>query len=371
MIDDSDLLAAVDAHASAVHQVVDFVHAHPELGHAEYSSSAYLIGLLEDAGLAVERGVGGMQTAFRATLTGGRPGKTVGIVMLYDAVPSVRPDGSVVPVHSCGHGPIAAGVMAAVLGLASLREQLAGRVVVFGCPADEIHAPEAITRGGGKAISAAAGLWDDVDAALYAHPEFINTVSKASLSMRRDALHVFGARSLDQNVVQIPIVALHQLMVAIAQSDPAHVMLENARLDGDVEESTGLILTARVIYFADDEAGITSGADWLRSRLDHGEWSTGELVRGIRPNAEVTSAVADAFLTSGQDFVDDPPPLPFATDFGNISHLVPSALVGVGNPGGWSYHTEEGAEQFASSAGIDAAFGVAHVLALSASRLGG
>lgn len=369
MIDDIDVLAAVNAQADTLREVVDFVHGHPELGHAEYESSAYLSGLLEDAGLTVERGVGNMQTAFRATLTGGLPGKTVGLVMLYDAVPSVRPDGSVLPVHSCGHGPIAAGVTAAVLGLATLREHLAGRVVVFGCPADEIHAPEAVIRGGGKALSAAAGLWDDVDAALYAHPEFVNTVSQASSCMRRDVLHVFGSRSLDSHVIQTPIVALHELMVALAQSDPARVMLEQVRLDGDVEESTGLALSATLLYFAADEATINSEADRLRGQLEHGEWSTGALVQAIRPDAAVTSAVSEAFAAASHDFVEDPPPLPFATDFGNISHRVPSALIGVRNSGGWSYHTDDGAKQFASPAGIDAAFGVAHVLALSATRL--
>ncbi|WP_308466972.1 M20/M25/M40 family metallo-hydrolase [Rathayibacter soli] len=369
MPSDSDVLDAVDARKETIQQVVEFVHAHPELGHAEYVSSAYLAGRLEDAGLTVERGIGGMQTAFRATLSGAMPGNTVGLVMLYDAVPSVQPDGSIVPVHSCGHGPISGGVIAAVSALASLREQLAGQVIVLGCPADEIHAPAALTRGGGKAISAAAGLWDDMDAALYAHPEFINTVSKKSLYMRRDTLHVFGSRSLARGVVQTPIVALRQLMAALDESDPASVMLEHARLDGDVEEATGLVFDATVLHFAGTAAEITAAAGRLRERMQLGEWSSGELVLGIRPNDAVTSAVAGAFRAAGRDFVYDPPPLPFATDFGNISHRVPAALIGVGQPGGWSYHTEAGAAQFGSRAGLEAALDIARVLALSATRL--
>jgi metal-dependent amidase/aminoacylase/carboxypeptidase family protein len=363
------VLAAVDAQADSVAQIIEFVHAHPELGHAEYACSAYLADRLSTAGVAVERGVGGMETAFRATLSGARPGRRVGLVALYDAVPSVREHGAIVPVHSCGHGPIAGGVLAAVLALATLRDDLAGDVVIIGCPADEIHAPGTVARGGGKAVSAAADLWDDIDIALYAHPEYVNTVSTASKWMRRDGLHVLGTRSLEPATPQRPLIALHDLMAAIRESDPSRVMLEHVSFDGDVEEGTGLVLDATVLYFADDEAGIARAADAVRDRTPAGAWSSGDLVVGIQSDAAVTAAVADAFAAAGLDFVPDPPSLPFATDFGNISRRVPSALIGVGRSGGWSYHTDEGAAQFASSAGTDIATGIARVLALSASRL--
>jgi len=40
-----------------------------------------------------------------------------------------RPDGTIEPVHSCGHDAIAAGVVAAALALADLRDELPGAVV--------------------------------------------------------------------------------------------------------------------------------------------------------------------------------------------------------------------------------------------------
>ena len=140
--------------------------------------------------------------------------RRVGIAALYDAVAAVREDGSIEAVHSCGHALIAGAAVGAALALAPLRGQLAGELVVIGCPADEIH-------------SAAAG-------------------------------------------------------------------------------------------------------------------------RGFEP---------------------DPPPLPFATDFGSISHRVPAALIGVGRPEGWHFHTDEGAAQFASTAGVDVAVDIATVLALATVRL--
>jgi metal-dependent amidase/aminoacylase/carboxypeptidase family protein len=365
-MNDADVLAAVDARGALLGEVMRFVHEHPELGHEERECSRYLCETLDGLGLAVEAGVGGMPTAFRAILRGGRPGRSVGIVCLYDAVPAVRDDGRIEPVHSCGHGPIAGGVVTAAAALADLRDRLRGTVVVVGCPADEIHAPGTIERGGGKALSAEAGLWDDIDAALYAHPEFVNTVSLESLWMRRDRVTVAGARSLSGGE-QTPLTAAR---AAIDAERPGEVMLERLVMDGDVEEATGLVTEATFLIWGSSEQEVDTRAGLARVKLP-GNWVTGRLYQGVQPDPAVTAVVAEAFAAFGRPFVSDPPPLPFATDFGNISRRVPAALVGVGRDGGWSFHTDEGAEQFASAAGEEAGLAVARVLALSAARLAG
>jgi metal-dependent amidase/aminoacylase/carboxypeptidase family protein len=97
MTDDARVLAAVEDKAALARSVMDFVHGHPELGHEEHLCAAHLVDALAAAGLDTELGAGGMETAFRATLRGGRPGRTIGIVALYDAVPAVTGDGSIRP----------------------------------------------------------------------------------------------------------------------------------------------------------------------------------------------------------------------------------------------------------------------------------
>ena len=368
-IPDSEALAAVEAQATAARSVMRFVHDHAELAHEEHQCSAHVATTLERAGYRIERGVGDMPTAFRATLTGARPGRSVGLVALYDAVASIREDGSISPVHSCGHGPIAGGVSAAALALAKLRDRLAGKIVIFGCPADEIHAPGTVERGSGKALAASAGLWNGIDAALYAHPEFINTVSKQSLWMRRDYARVSGQRSLKQGIVTAPMAALRPLAELVERLPPDRVMLEQMHLEGDVEEGTGLVMNATFLIFADDEAGIAVHAKTLRSTLADATWREGAAICGVRPNDGVTAAVAEAFAAAGRDFVSNPPPLPFATDFGNVSQVVPAALIGLGRPGGWNFHTDEGAREFAGPDGEEAALGIAKVMTLAATRL--
>jgi metal-dependent amidase/aminoacylase/carboxypeptidase family protein len=362
------VLEAIDARAEAMGATMRFVHDHPELGHDEHECSQHLCDTLAAAGLDVERGVADLETAFRATLRGGRAGGRVGFVCLYDAVAAVRPDGRTEPVHSCGHGPIAGGCVGAALALASLRDSLAGEIVVFGCPADEIHAPGTIVRGGGKALTAAASLWDDIDAALYAHPEFIDTVSLESRWMRRATATVAGARSL-LDATQPPFEAAAAALETSRRAVPDDLMLERLELDGDVEERTGLVTRATFLAFAEDETGVEQRLDELRSTLPDARWDLGPLVQGVRPDERVTAAVAAAFRAIGRDFVPDPPRLPFATDFGNISHRCPAALIGVGREGGWAFHTDEGAAQFASADGEAAARTIAQVLALSAVAL--
>jgi metal-dependent amidase/aminoacylase/carboxypeptidase family protein len=364
VIDERELLAALDARAQLVGEVMQFVHAHPELGHEEHECSRHLADVLRALGLEVEEGVGGMATAFRAILRGGSSGQRVGLVCIYDAVPAVRAGGRIEPVHSCGHGPISGGVVAAAAALSDLREKLAGEVVVLGCPADEIHAQGTIDRGGGKALSVEAGLWEGIDAALYAHPEFVNTVSLESLWMRRDRLSVFGARSLS-GAEQTPLVAAGG---AIDADRPGEVMLERLVLDGDVEEGTGLGVECTFLTWAPNQPVLEERAVELRTKLA-GEWQEGRIYQGIRPNADVTAAVAAAYNALGRTFVSDPMPLPFATDFGNVSNRVPAALIGVGREGGWAFHTDEGADQFASRDGEEAGRTLAQVLALTAARL--
>ena len=369
-IDDAELIAAVAAQRTAIADTVAFVHAHPELAHEEHVCAAHLTGRLGEAGLRVEQGVAGLGTAFRAVLAGRRAGRRVGIAALYDAVAAVREDGSVEAVHSCGHGPIAGAVVGTALAMAPLREQLAGElVVVVGCPADEIHAPGTIERGGGKWLTAAAGVWDDCDAVLYAHPEFIDTVWQASMWMRRDTFAVAGTRSLRDDVAQPPVEAIGTLLRAAADVPRARLMIERLLLDGDVEEGTGLVLTGSLLFVADDEAGIERTALAMRTALPGAAWRPGRLVPGIRPDARVTAAVAAALAAAGRGLEPDPPPLPFATDFGSISRRAPGALIGVGRPEGWAFHTDQGAGQFASTAGLDVAAGMATVLALAAVRL--
>lgn len=58
---------AVDGLADELEALSHRIHANPELAYQEEQASAWLCEFLAQKGLRVERGVGGLPTAFRAT----------------------------------------------------------------------------------------------------------------------------------------------------------------------------------------------------------------------------------------------------------------------------------------------------------------
>ena len=62
---------------------------HPECGGEERYASTLLTRFLEENDFTVERGVGGMETAFRAVWERGSGGPSVGMMMEYDALPNL------------------------------------------------------------------------------------------------------------------------------------------------------------------------------------------------------------------------------------------------------------------------------------------
>ena len=111
------------------------------------------------------------------------------------------------------------------------------------------------------------------------------------------------------------------ILAAAAAAPAAQVMLETLDMDGDVEEGTGLGATARVLFWAPDEAGIDALAASFRAAAP-AEWQTGLPVPGIVSDPVVRAAVAAAFAAAGRTYVAPTMPLPFATDFGNITRVV-------------------------------------------------
>jgi amidohydrolase len=158
----------IDALAERLIEVSHTIHANPELGFQEFKTAELLTSLLAECpGFEVERGVAALPTAFKATLSGGRPGPTVAILAEYDALPRVG--------HACGHNIIGTSAIAAGLALAEVAGEIAGRIAIIGTPAEE--------GGGGKVYMVDRGVFDGVDAALIMHPSQHTHVCPRMLGM--------------------------------------------------------------------------------------------------------------------------------------------------------------------------------------------
>lgn len=102
---------------------------HPEIGYQEEGAHKHLTDFLEAEGFDVERGYKKLATAFKATYTHGRGGRTFSFNSEYDALPGIG--------HACGHNLIAVAGVAATLGLraAMKKHSIDGTIVLLGTPA--------------------------------------------------------------------------------------------------------------------------------------------------------------------------------------------------------------------------------------------
>ncbi len=146
----------VDAHRQELIDLSLKIHANPELGWREEKASAWLADCLEKNGFEVERGICDLPTAFRASYGEGKP--VIAFLSEYDALPDIG--------HGCGHNIIATTGVGAGIAAKLLADQFGAKVLVMGCPAEELL--------GGKIIMVEKGAFDAVDVAMIVHPIWQN-----------------------------------------------------------------------------------------------------------------------------------------------------------------------------------------------------
>ena len=132
--------------------------------------------MLKSHGFIIEKGIGGLETAFRAEYNGKGKGPTIAYLAEYDALPGIG--------HGCGHNLIATMAVGAAIGLKEVATHIDGRIVVLGTPAEE--------SGGGKIIMLNEGCFDDVDYALMMHPCVNNMICRGGLAVRTMTVEYYG-----------------------------------------------------------------------------------------------------------------------------------------------------------------------------------
>lgn len=169
-------LQAIDRESERFKSIARFIGSHPELGHEEFQACERLTGELEASGFTVEREVLGIPTAFVAKYRSAKPGPVIAFLAEYDALPDLG--------HACGHHLICSMSVAAAVGVKSILDRTGGEIRVYGTPAEETK--------GAKIPMSEAGLFDDVDAALMAHPYYRFERSGKSLAMDAIQFEFFG-----------------------------------------------------------------------------------------------------------------------------------------------------------------------------------
>jgi len=168
----------------------------PELSLKEFKATELYCAALEKLGFIVEKGIGGMATAFSGTWGSGSP--VIGILGEYDALSGLsQKAGAMIEEaldkgaagHGCGHNLLGAGSLAAAVAVKNYLENSGkpGTVIFYGCPGEE--------GGSGKAFMARDGLWSKLDAAFCWHPSDVNEVKTGTNNSCIQVLYKFSGVS--------------------------------------------------------------------------------------------------------------------------------------------------------------------------------
>lgn len=152
----------------------DDIHKNPEIGFQEVHTSQLLTSELQQHGFEITQGIAGLQTAFKAELSGKSRGIQVAFLAEMDALPGLG--------HACGHNLIAIASVGAAIALSKVLPEMKGTIVVFGTPAEEA----AVDNAGGK-VRLLHEL-KKMDAALLVHPSSLTQVVLPNIC--REALKI-------------------------------------------------------------------------------------------------------------------------------------------------------------------------------------
>lgn len=361
------VLSAIDTASGELIELARRIHATPELGFQERQASAWLSEALERHGFRVERGVAGLETAFRAEVNGMSERPAVAILAEYDALPEIG--------HACGHNLISTAAIGAGIGLAAVREHLPGRALVLGTPAEE--------GGGGKVIMLERGAFEGVDAAMMFHPAGYTLAGRPSLASHRLSLKFLGKPAHAAAAPHEGINALDALVQTFASIGLLRQQVrDDARVHGIItyggaapniipdraeavftvratDNAYALELLHRVIHCAQG-AALATGAT-----LEHSFRKGYDAIKLNRTLAEAFARHLEALGWSQ----DTPPERPRmgSTDMGDVSQVMPAIhpYVSIG-PKDLPGHTVEFREAALSERGLAAMLAAAKAMALTA-----
>ena len=325
--------AAVDAARDDLTALSRRIHANPELGYEEERASGWLEETLDAAGFAVEPGVCGLPTAFRAT-KGSGPLHVV-VCAEYDALPGIG--------HACGHNVIAASAAGAGIGAGAVADDAGLTVTVMGTPAEEV------LRSGGKIRLLEGGAFEGAHTAMMTHPAPwdvavwpIVAASFFEVHYEGKAAHASGFPEQGINAADaltIAQTAIGLLRQHIRSTDRVHGIVTHG---GDAFNIIPAHASADYAVRAITLDDLTDVYEKVMRCFEAGALATGarlSIIGGDRPfshlehDLEIASAYQRNAERLGRRFPtpgESSPATPVSTDMGNVSLALPSIHPAIG-----------------------------------------
>lgn len=338
--------------------ISDAIHAKPELGYKEYFASNLLSSKLENYGFIVEHGIADLETSFNARYICGSGGPRIAFLAEYDALPSLG--------HACGHNIIGTAAIGAGIALSKIASEagLNCEISVFGTPAEE----GAVDNAGGKVLM--INEFSKVDVALMIHPSDKDSMRYKSLAREAfkieffgKAAHAAGSPHKGINALEaliLTFVSINALRQHLLKGTLIHGIIDHGGVSPNIvpeyacgrfyaraESMDYLMEVVEKIKKCMEGAALQTGAKFKFTK-------TANTYANFIPNITLIKTASENFKFVGVK----PPSLEEimgvedvgSTDFGNVSHVVPSLEINVGIvPQGTPGHSIE----FAKAAGSE------------------
>jgi len=355
----------VDSHRHQLNELSLRIHSNPELGFQETKAVGWLTQYLKENGLAIERGICQLPTAFRASYGKGNP--AIAILAEYDALPKLG--------HACGHNLIAASAVGAGIAARPAIDQFGGSLIIIGTPAEELN--------GGKAIMAERGGFDNLDIAMMVHPGVRDTATTQALACQALEVEFFGKAAHSASRPEAGINALEAMVQSFTAINSLRQHIgDKARIHGiitDGGEAANIVPAHSAGAFlvrAEDNTHLdelkqkvlncfTGAATASGARLEY-RWGN-VIYAPLRSNLTLARLFRQNMQSLGRRVkLTDPGSAFGSTDMGNVSQLVPSIhpMVAIA-PQEVAVHSPQFAAAAASEAGSRGLFDAAKALAMT------
>jgi len=361
------LCKEIDSLTNELFDISDYLLENPETAYQEFKAREHLSQTLENNGFSVEKGVGNVETSFLARPAGCEPRRpTVAILAEYDALPKIG--------HACGHNMIAAASLGAAIALKRILKDEAGGVALVGTPAEE--------GGGGKALLAEAGVFEQMDAAMMFHPSSTTLAGREMLGRIKFQVEFFGQTA---HAAGSPDQGLNALDAVIQLFNSISALRQQVRTDGRIHgiithggDAPNIIpdYTSALFYV---RAGNREYRDELFERVkkccEGAALATGTthkikvftpLLDPMKRNPALESAATENLKALGVA-IDEDNGRKGSSDMGNLSHYLPAVhpWIAIADPG-TAGHTVEFREATTSEKGRQTLINAAKMLAMTA-----
>lgn len=360
--------AEVDRVAERLVELSLRMHADVERPFEEFHAQGWLCDLLEEEGFSVERGLGSLPTAFRATYgTGDGPR----IAFLCETDGLATADGDLPYGHSCGHNVGAPAGAGAGIGLKSVVDEVGATVVVLGTPGEE--------GGGGKYVLRDEGFFAGLDAVMLIYPGLEDIADSRTLAVRAATVDFFGRAAHAASRPEWGVNALDAMTLAFnAIAMLRQQVPSDTRLHGIITRGGTLVnvvpdhTTATVMVRANSAERVEQVVPRVRACFDGAALATGCRVEqvwsppagpALLSNATIAGLYADNLAHVGRTARPrDEVSGAWSADTSAISWLVPTIQPQVAMtsapPHSWEFH-EASATVAAARALRDAAVAMA------------